>query len=45
MKMSDVKDMFFLLTAAGFAYFVTRDYRKKRKRAREAREFLHFQLF
>lgn len=45
MKINELKDLFLVATAAGFAYLVTRNYRKKRRRVREARQFLHFQLF
>lgn len=45
MRINELKDMFLLATAAGFAYFVTKNYRKRKRKAREARQFLHFQLF
>ncbi|MDD2298453.1 MAG: hypothetical protein PHR52_01815 [Fermentimonas sp.] len=45
MKNSTVKDILMLGALAGVAYYVTRFYRQKKQKDREARETLHFQLF
>ncbi len=45
MKSSTIKDMMILGAFAGFALYITRQYRQKKQRERELRETLHFQLF
>ena len=45
MKNNTVKDIVIVGIIAGVSYYVTRYYRLKRKKDREQRETLHFQLF
>lgn len=45
MKSNNIKDIMILGAVAGFAYYVTCYYRKKKQKERELRETLHFQLF
>lgn len=45
MKTSVVKDVLLIATFAGFAYLVIRNHKNRMEREKEAREFLHFQLF
>lgn len=45
MKKSVVKDILLVATFAGFTYLVIRNYKNRKRREREAMEFLHFQLF
>lgn len=45
MKKTVIKDVLLVATFAGFAYLVIRNYKIKKRREREALEFLHFQLF
>ncbi|MDD2474616.1 MAG: hypothetical protein PHI32_01765 [Dysgonamonadaceae bacterium] len=44
MKKTVVKDVLLVATFAGFAYLVVRNYRQRKRKEREAIEFLHFQL-
>lgn len=45
MKTNFFKDILVVAALAGFAYFVSRNYKNKKIRDKETREFLHFQLF
>ncbi len=45
MKSSDMKEILITAAFAGFAYLLIRNYRIKRKKNHESREFIHFQLF
>ena len=45
MKTTVVKDVLLVATFTGFAYLVVRNYSHRKRREREAMEFLHFQLF
>ncbi len=45
MRTSIVKDILMVAAFAGFAYLVSRNYKHKKLRDRETREFIHFQLF
>ncbi len=46
MKTNDViKDVLIVTAFMGLAYVVSRNYRKRKERQKESREFLHFQLF
>jgi preprotein translocase subunit YajC len=44
-KNSAVVDILMLGALAGIAYYVSRQYNKKKQKEREMRESLHFQLF
>lgn len=45
MKTTVVKDVLLVVTFAGFAYLVVRNYKHRKQKEREALDFLHFQLF
>ncbi len=46
MKTNDLaKDVLIVAAFVGLAYVITRNYRKRKERQRESREFVHFQLF
>ena len=45
MKTTVVKDVLLVATFAGFAYLVVRNYKIRKRKEREALQFLHFQLF
>ncbi len=45
MKTSVVKDILLIATFAGFSYLVIRNHKIRMQKEKEAREFLHFQLF
>lgn len=45
MKTSVVKDILLVATFAGFAYLVVRNHKQRKRKEREALQFLHFQLF
>lgn len=45
MKINVLKDVLMVAAFAGFAYLMSRNYKRKKLRERESREFLHFQLF
>lgn len=39
------KDILIITAFVGVAYLVSRNYRRKKLRERQAREFIHFQIF
>lgn len=45
MKKTVIKDILLIATFAGFTYLVVRNYKNRKRREREALDFLHFQLF
>ncbi len=45
MKTTVVKDVLLVATFAGFAYLVIRNYKIRKRKERDALQFLHFQLF
>lgn len=45
MKTDTLKDFMLVAAFAGLAYWVMRGYKKRKQRAKESREFIHFQLF
>lgn len=45
MKTTVIKDVLLVATFAGFAYLVVRNHKIRKRKEKEARQFLHFQLF
>ncbi|KUK75981.1 MAG: hypothetical protein XD92_1418 [Proteiniphilum acetatigenes] len=45
MKTNTIKNLVMLGAFAGFAFYISRNYRQRKQRERELRETLHFQLF
>ena len=45
MNTTVIKDVLLVATFAGFAYLVVRNFNQRKRREREAMDFLHFQLF
>lgn len=44
-KDSIIKDVLILVAFAGLAYMVSHNYKQKKLKEKQSREFLHFQLF
>ena len=45
MKTNTLKDILLLGAFAGFAFYISHNYRKKKQKEKDMRETLHFQLF
>lgn len=45
MKKTVIKDVLLVAAFSGFAYLVIKNHQIRKRREREAIEFLHFQLF